>query len=1176
MALRQWFLFCWTNLAVLLSFSLSMAGEPPLATGADQDLPTPPQQSAPWTPANTKLPKNFVTAAKHLFQIGLTDPRGCEYREIVWVRLDRERAAEIGRNAEVRIVSRGWVLPANGSSVRFAIGWNGVVYPLASVGKAVNLQEDIFRAIKEHAANRIAALKKSNNAASHEGSPALQVTLEFDPPISPLSAAMLLRLGRADLAEAVWNEGKLPLPDRRTAAKDDPYLDMAGYWTSALEVEAWDAHASGDDCRALGNARLLVSASDAIEAEARRRNLWPARGKDKSTRYLAESDVARLLLADQERRARNRQRSPLPRLSVKSCGSMLKFWDAMENELKKSPDGATRTAKLIEHLDESSGNNLGDVQRNPIIQLLINEGDSAVEPLIHCTETDTRLTRISYIPDGSGMGQTTHVMASELAYDAVEHILEDEFFPFVSRLGGHGWIDSDESLQETYNRWRPYRNLPKYEMWYRVLADDNRPDLWLQAAELIVGEEGSIRSEPWMLLEAPSRPAYEPHKKTELPGEPLRDKRLPSVTELMTKRAKEISRRQKEISEAEQKRLSDELTRLEESDKPLDAKSRDRLVKLTDELQPQLQIDESPLQGCKLALCLGHWDRKAAAPLLKEMSLQCRGEITHGSENAQGAYSQIRSELYSMVAQLTMARVECGDSQALDEYAEWVRGVVPSDASDDEAILAPLRLYGDNEVIAIAADRLFTNDNSAWNPARRLSHGDFGYLRGTALINSSFRNEVSKLLSDKRTSGVATVSSTSAVELRNSSDSLGTVTPAFGDPLLPPKGSTIEFRLCDLGAYALSRLEGAPQCELYWPQERRDRAVQATQEYLARRGHRFQVPGEPIEAGNSEPIILGKAFRPRWLDERGARLTSSVNNGQPADFESLFNPVPGIVRSCKLPSYLPLPAVWTKLEERAVFAVDDYSQGTVRKIVDYDQQGVVWQAEEIKINGAWKRYYGFVGPHCIANVPAEEIAFPSDDDCFLPDFTKHAGPAIDAVVVPMIESKGGLVPATQWPIVLRRGKPMIVKLRARNHTGVDQVLPPLVEDRPGVAIPPGGYSCHIEIDFTPYNCTEKRIGGMPAAMGMCVDWDEMPWQSAPRRAGTSFQFHRPAAPLKPAEEFDVLEFDLAGLFDIKRSGSCEVWLTFTPYGASPKRAEKKRWFISFLIADPPQGKAMKQ
>ena len=39
----------------------------------------------------------------------------------------------------------------------------------------------------------------------------------------------------------------------------------------------------------------------------------------------------------------------------------------------------------------------------------------------------------------------------------------------------------------------------------------------------------------------------------------------------------------------------------------------------------------------------------------------------------------------------------------------------------------------------------------------------------------------------------------------------------------------------------------------------------------------------------------------------------------------------------------------------------------------YDREGVLWQAEEVLAGGKWQRYYGFVGRHIIAKVPAEEI-----------------------------------------------------------------------------------------------------------------------------------------------------------------------------------------------------------
>jgi hypothetical protein len=39
----------------------------------------------------------------------------------------------------------------------------------------------------------------------------------------------------------------------------------------------------------------------------------------------------------------------------------------------------------------------------------------------------------------------------------------------------------------------------------------------------------------------------------------------------------------------------------------------------------------------------------------------------------------------------------------------------------------------------------------------------------------------------------------------------------------------------------------------------------------------------------------------------------------------------------------------------------------------FDREGRIWQAEEVLIDGKWHRYYGFVGNHIIAKVPAEEI-----------------------------------------------------------------------------------------------------------------------------------------------------------------------------------------------------------
>src|SRR5437879_796540 len=45
-------------------------------------IPDPPRQREPWTPPETTLPKFLVRASATLFEQGLADPRGCDYRAI--------------------------------------------------------------------------------------------------------------------------------------------------------------------------------------------------------------------------------------------------------------------------------------------------------------------------------------------------------------------------------------------------------------------------------------------------------------------------------------------------------------------------------------------------------------------------------------------------------------------------------------------------------------------------------------------------------------------------------------------------------------------------------------------------------------------------------------------------------------------------------------------------------------------------------------------------------------------------------------------------------------------------------------------------------------------------------------------------------------------------------------
>jgi hypothetical protein len=97
-----------------------------------EGLPTPPQQNAPWPHGDDALSR----AAATLFEQGLADPRGLEYREI-------EIAAgspwDGGGNP---LKTHGWILPDDGKDGQFAVAWNGLVYPVMSLGPSANLHND--------------------------------------------------------------------------------------------------------------------------------------------------------------------------------------------------------------------------------------------------------------------------------------------------------------------------------------------------------------------------------------------------------------------------------------------------------------------------------------------------------------------------------------------------------------------------------------------------------------------------------------------------------------------------------------------------------------------------------------------------------------------------------------------------------------------------------------------------------------------------------------------------------------------------------------------------------------------------------------------------------------------------------------------------------------------------
>ena len=358
----------------------AIRSSPPKAVGL---LPRPPRQDEPWTPPRTRLPESIIEAARVLFEQGFADPRGCEYREI-----ELPGEAESYRNGDPPTpATHAWVIPAGDSdSPRYAVAWNGLVYPLARLGPSADLEADVRALVNPPAAGTRSPVRpdpRSSSSSIHSAAfDNLMTASQLG--VAPAKVVLLLRLGRADLADALWQAEMSQAPG---AIKGGPEVGRTWYalltsaWVWALLDRAARAHSRGDDPFALASFRDLARIKPRIDDKIGDPRFFTGDRRQRGLPIMLDLRfLARLpeFVADQERRTREPRRTP---------GLEARF----ENR-------AARIAALILDLDQISGalhmlpgsHNLSD---DPVVQAIIREGDDAVGPLLECLERDTRLTR---------------------------------------------------------------------------------------------------------------------------------------------------------------------------------------------------------------------------------------------------------------------------------------------------------------------------------------------------------------------------------------------------------------------------------------------------------------------------------------------------------------------------------------------------------------------------------------------------------------------------------------------------------------------------------------------------------------------------------------------------------------------------------------------------------------
>jgi hypothetical protein len=1130
---------------------------PPNLRLAGESIPVPPQQAAAWQAPDTRLSKKFISATTELFQRGLADPRGCEYREIEVV-----VGASLPALGDAIVKTHGWVLPdTKNPAQRFGVCWNGLVYPLATLGRPADLAADVQAAAKaeKQAIGGITGWyweqNFENECLCH---PSESRSVSFESPL-PIKACLLLRLGKAEWAEKLWTHWSADLrgftlkgwehyiggdeaDDANRSYLKDPYLVLANLWTLSLFDRAVGAHLRGDDHLALFSIERLAAIWQTLKAAAERHGFTkasPAKSENSHYRFLLDASRARRLFSDQRRRANDRLQKSAPPVQAGDYSAPEKFWPALGRQVDQCPDKSHRVALLIRQLEEvafAQWSNEGWLLEHPMVSLLADEGEEAVEPLLICLENDDRLTR------WPGRVSSYPVNVYVFAAAALERILKMHF-PDI-RLNDNSQDDGCESREVVARKirsyWTRFKHLPPAERWYAILADDHAiPGQWVRAAHCIVQPSASPIGFDYFI----GRWALEQRwlrGKQRFHGDVLRDKKNPSVAELMAKRVRDL---------------------LEPPP--------------TDDVRNEPPCRDDFEAACEISACLATWDLTKAVPTWRWLTAFYRQWNDHMADQG--------PKYLEYMAQLILCRADLGDKNALDEYAEWVRTFKPDHILGNrdslEGILGPLGRYPEYPSITAASEWLFNDKASPWYPLLFRDGGTPAHVccepvQGPLLSIPALRKRVAQLLEDQREIGHAEVVNNETITT-NLSD-VWTMSAVPNDPLCPPPRTSVAFRMCDACAFALSPLDGFPQCELFWPEKERSRAVAVAAAFLKQHGRRFRPSGVPVDVGGvKRPLPPRWSPVPAWTGSSSFHVRLALRlldrPATPGDVRSgdaVFALAgQGSVRVYKLPD-LPVAATWTTLKAYP-FAADDLEHEWAdsvppkpKKIVRYEQDGLVWQAEEQLAGGRWQRYYGFVGFHGMAKVPAEEIEFPAFSDIYQGDFKDDR--VSYCITVNKDFDAGWIFPdglkVDQRPIgmgdrstfVWDDKSPLVLKMRVRNHCGTDRTLPPLVRACNGPA-PQGAIPVEIRLHY----CE-------PFSFALL---EKTSWTPVTPKKPSRLVLRQPAGTIRPTEEIDLLQCDVSGQFDITRPG---IYCVSVEFGNQKENAFKKRYWenVTFRVPRP--------
>ena len=903
-------------LAALLAPTPADAPPPVFPALAEPTLPAPPRQGDPWEPPPVPenaadpaaaLPADAIDVARTLFAQGLADPRGCEYRQIAVV----TGSVWGGVGA---VDTRGWVLPSEDRNApRFAVCWNGLVYPVLRVGPPADPAADVAAAEKVDAAARRAWFER-HTPEQREIFHYRPFGLDADEGLKPaqprgVPVCLLLRSGRGDLAarlHATFAPDGMKEDDDAAARR---YVSWAGDWLWSLFDRTIKAHMRGDDRLTLIGCRELARVHPLTEAEADRRGY-------ESNVYL----VSDLPIEEQ----------PI----VGFLGQLSELTADAARRVAAGPAPATLSPKAPADLAEESipvlVDRLEDVRAtmwgqpggimwgaDAVVSALTAKGEAAVPPLLDAWEHDDRLTRsVGFHRD---FFRNRHVAPVRgVAAVIVGTILDARF----------------ESPAEARAYWAKHGDKPPAVRWYDILRDDAAGrEKWLEAASNIV-RPGDVTVTAGGWIGTPHRGGAEPPPPR---GESLRD-RKPTVLSLLALRAADIC--------AEGEPGSDEMWAHQAAcNLALIAFRWDRAAGPL--LAEQYRRTALWLEEQRTSQYGWPCDDDLGARLAKLTIARIRSARAAGGETADAAVTA-----------------------AVAEHVAFIRSYDEGELRDTSLtepvnLFTPLWRFPDEPAARAAAEALFADPASRWVPLFQApSPGrDLCELVDSPMLGvPAFREQMLARLADETV--VATVAYRAEANYRD--DDLNVpdwVRPLLwletDDPAAPADGTEIAVRVCDLYAVPLSAAQGLPRFHWYWPRADRDAARKTMIDRLTRLGPRYAWSSAPFPGGWG-------SFR----KEARLRLPVLDRPAEPADVaagRAIFalggerRIVPGL--------NLPREAEWTDEAKR----VTRRYLGAGVSFGRADGYGVVWQAEEVREGDGWARYYGVVTGDDLLRVPAAEL-----------------------------------------------------------------------------------------------------------------------------------------------------------------------------------------------------------